>query len=82
MLLFCAFFCCAFFLLFIPLLIAGKLGISAAFAIVYILPVELIPTGLRSSSMGLCSMVARIGGTLLLVARLTLHCFFFKQCIW
>ena len=28
------------------------------------LPVELIPTGLRAGSMGLCSMVARVGGIL------------------
>ena len=43
---------------------AGKLGISAAFAIMYLLPVELIPTGLRVGSMGLSSMCSRFGGML------------------
>eukprot|EP00040_Diaphanoeca_grandis_P027247 m.154651 g.154651 ORF g.154651 m.154651 type:complete len:588 (-) comp30901_c0_seq4:322-2085(-) len=42
----------------------GKLGISASFAIVYIIPIELIPTPYRAASMGLCSVAARIGGVL------------------
>ena len=44
------------------LALLGKMGITAAFAIVYILPIELIPTCLRVGSMGLCSMFARVGG--------------------
>lgn len=44
------------------LALLGKTGITAAFAIVYILPIELIPTCLRVGSMGLCSMFARVGG--------------------
>eukprot|EP00041_Stephanoeca_diplocostata_P033463 m.1106843 g.1106843 ORF g.1106843 m.1106843 type:complete len:578 (-) comp24345_c0_seq23:4131-5864(-) len=42
----------------------GKLGISGAFAIVYVYPVELFPTSARSGAIGLSSMCSRMGGIL------------------
>lgn len=46
----------------IALAMLGKVGISAAFAIIYVWSAELYPTVVRNSSMGLCSTSARIGG--------------------
>ncbi|KAF6017638.1 Orct [Bugula neritina] len=42
----------------------GKLGCSAAFAIVYIFTAEIFPTVVRAASVGGCSLCARIGALL------------------
>ncbi|KAL6267913.1 hypothetical protein P5V15_000981 [Pogonomyrmex californicus] len=49
-----------------PLLLymAGKLCITMAFATVYIYTVELFPTTLRHSLLGICSMTGRVGSIL------------------
>ncbi|KAK6169542.1 hypothetical protein SNE40_020578 [Patella caerulea] len=48
----------------ITLSMIGKLGASAAFAIIYIFSAELFPTITRNSAMGASSFFARIGGML------------------
>ncbi|XP_022110856.1 organic cation transporter protein-like [Acanthaster planci] len=40
----------------------GKFGITAAFAIIYQVSLELFPTPVRSAGMGVCSMSSRISG--------------------
>lgn len=40
----------------------GKFGASASFSIVYLYTAELYPTVVRSTAVGMCSMMARIGG--------------------
>ena len=40
----------------------GKFGATASFNIVYLYTAELFPTQIRSTAVGLCSMMARIGG--------------------
>ncbi|XP_071958752.1 solute carrier family 22 member 15-like [Antedon mediterranea] len=42
----------------------GKMGLSAAFSVVYIYSCELIPTVVRNSGIGFCSICARIAGIL------------------
>ena len=42
----------------------GKFGAAASFSIVYLYTAELYPTVVRSTAIGLCSMMARIGGIL------------------
>ena len=44
------------------LVLIGKFGASGAFAVIYLYTAELYPTAIRSSALGLCSMMARIGG--------------------
>ena len=44
--------------------ILGKFGAAAAFALIYLYTVELYPTELRGTGLGLCSMMARVGGFL------------------
>ncbi len=44
------------------LCLIGKFGAAAAFAIVFLYAGELYPTEIRSSAVGLCSTLARIGG--------------------
>uniref|UniRef100_A0A673L6Q4 Solute carrier family 22 member 4 n=1 Tax=Sinocyclocheilus rhinocerous TaxID=307959 RepID=A0A673L6Q4_9TELE len=41
----------------------GKLGVTAAFCVVYAVTSELFPTVVRNMAMGTCSMTARIGET-------------------
>lgn len=40
----------------------GRSSITAAFAVIYMYSAELYPTLLRSSGVGICSMISRIGG--------------------
>ena len=40
----------------------GKFGASAAFAIVYLYTAELFPTCTRNQSVGLCALMAKMGG--------------------
>lgn len=40
---------------------SGKFGVSIAFSVVYIITSEMFPTPLRHSTMGLCSMIGRLG---------------------
>ena len=42
--------------------ILGKAAISMSFSIVYNVTAELFPTQVRANAVGLCSMIARIGG--------------------
>lgn len=44
------------------LAILGKCNISGSFALIYVYTVEIFPTVLRISGLGLCSVFARIGG--------------------
>merc|ERR1711862_175481 len=39
----------------------GKLGTSAAFALIYLYSAEMFPTEVRNTALGTCSMVARLG---------------------
>ena len=44
------------------LALIGKFGATASFAVVYLYTAELYPTQIRSTAIGMCSMMARIGG--------------------
>ncbi|XP_036364181.1 organic cation transporter protein-like [Octopus sinensis] len=44
------------------LVVLGKLGISAAFGSIYLLSAEIFPTVVRTNSLGVASMCARISG--------------------
>ena len=45
----------------VALNIVGKFGITMGFAIIYIWSAEIFPTSLRTSLMGISSMVGRVG---------------------
>lgn len=40
----------------------GKFGASASFGIVYVYTAEMFPTTIRNQAVGICSLIARIGG--------------------
>jgi OCT family organic cation transporter-like MFS transporter 4/5 len=42
----------------------GKFGVTCAFAIIYVYAAELYPTVLRSTGMGMSSVMARVGSIL------------------
>ena len=42
----------------------GKFGVTCAFAIIYVYAAELFPTVLRTTGMGMCSVMARVGSIL------------------
>ena len=44
------------------LALIGKFGATASFAVVYLYTAELYPTQIQSTGVGMCSMMARIGG--------------------
>ena len=44
------------------LVLIGKFGASAAFAMTYLYTAELYHTEVRTTALGLCSMMSRIGG--------------------
>ena len=44
------------------LVLIGKFGASAAFAMTYLYTAELYHTEVRTTAIGLCSMMSRIGG--------------------
>ncbi|KAJ8383079.1 hypothetical protein SKAU_G00038570 [Synaphobranchus kaupii] len=46
----------------IGLAMVGKLGVTAAFSVLYISAMELYPTVVRGMGVGVCSMSSRIGG--------------------
>ena len=48
----------------LALALIGKMGASAAFAVVFVYTAELFPTPVRNSAIGLCSTLARIGALL------------------
>lgn len=47
----------------VVLAMVGKLGITAAFAVLYISTAEQFPTVVRGMGMGICSMCSKIGST-------------------
>ena len=46
----------------LTLAVIGKFGATSSFAAVYLYTAELYPTQIRSTAIGMCSMMARIGG--------------------
>ena len=42
----------------------GKFGATAAFNVAYLYTAEMYPTQIRSTAVGMCSMMSRIGGIL------------------
>ena len=66
----------------ITLAMIGKFGAAASFAAVYLYTAELYPTQIRSTAVGMCSMMARIGGFAApQVCVLSLHQKFFSTDI-
>ena len=45
----------------------GRLSASLGFAMVYIYTSELFPTAIRSTAVGVCSTIARVGGIIALL---------------
>ena len=45
----------------VTLAMLGKFSASAAYAIIYLYSSELLPTSVRNTGMGVCSMMARVG---------------------
>lgn len=48
----------------IGLAMLGKFAITCSFSIIYVYTAELFPTTVRSLGLGLCNMMARVGGML------------------
>lgn len=45
------------------LVIVGKMSLTGVYAVVYVITPELYPTTIRTTAMGICSMIARVGAT-------------------
>jgi len=48
----------------VVLAMVGKFGITASYGVIYLMTVELFPTVIRNSAMGVASMSSRIGGVI------------------
>lgn len=45
------------------LVIVGKMSLTGVYAVIYVVTPEVFPTVIRSTAMGICSMIARVGAT-------------------
>ncbi|XP_062856760.1 solute carrier family 22 member 4-like [Trichomycterus rosablanca] len=48
----------------VALAMVGKLGVTAAFSVLYISTAEQFPTAMRGMGMGICSMFSKVGSTI------------------
>jgi OCT family organic cation transporter-like MFS transporter 4/5 len=57
------------------LVMFGRLTAGLGFSMVYLYTAELFPTSIRSTAIGSCSTMARVGGMYVLFRRFPLHTF-------
>lgn len=65
----------------ITLFLLGKLGITAAFGIVYVHTAEMLPTIIRSGGVGTASTVARVGALLAPFVPMLVRLFYTVLCV-